>query len=175
MTCSKKVFPTARVENWHSRFLRLMINFFPAYRGSGGRVAFFASDLKEVHVKVGLTWRTRNYVGTVFGGSMFSAMDPIYMFQLIKILGKDYVVWDKSATISFIRPVKKTVYARFLLTDEFLDELKEHVATNGEYNFTLESELIGGEDGKVYAKSQRQIYLASKEFYKQKQESRKQN
>jgi hypothetical protein len=42
-----------------------------------------------------LSWRTRNYVGTIFGGSMNSAVDPIYMVILIRRLGKDEVVWDK--------------------------------------------------------------------------------
>jgi hypothetical protein len=36
-----------------------------------------------------LSWRTRNYVGTIFGGSMNSAVDPIYMVILIRRLGKD--------------------------------------------------------------------------------------
>jgi hypothetical protein len=36
------------------------------------------------------SWRTRNYVGTIFGGSMYSAVDPIYMVMLTRRLGKDY-------------------------------------------------------------------------------------
>jgi len=42
-----------------------------------------------------------------FGGSIYGALDPIYMVQLINILGGKYVVWDKAATIKFIRPIKK--------------------------------------------------------------------
>jgi hypothetical protein len=31
----------------------------------------------EVRVRVPLGWRTRNYVGTIFGGSMYGAVDPL--------------------------------------------------------------------------------------------------
>jgi len=34
--------------------------------------------------KVVLGWRTKNYVGTIFGGSMYAAGDGVYMVMLIK-------------------------------------------------------------------------------------------
>lgn len=67
--------------------------------GYGSPSDYIASDWRELHLKLPLTWRTRNYVGTIFGGSMFAALDPVYMVMLIKALGRDYVVWDKAATI----------------------------------------------------------------------------
>jgi len=57
-----------------------------------------------VRIRLPLIWRTRNYVGTIFGGSLYGAVDPIYMIMLIKALGPDYIVWDKAATIRFLRP-----------------------------------------------------------------------
>ena len=57
----------------------------------------------EVRVKLPLNWRTRNYVGTIFGGSLYGAVDPVYMIMLMKVLGRDYVVWDKAASIRFRR------------------------------------------------------------------------
>ena len=65
---------------------------FPAYRGTGGRVTYIADDFHEIKVKIPLSWRSRNYVGTIYGGSMYGAIDPIYMLMLIKILGPEYVV-----------------------------------------------------------------------------------
>ena len=91
-------------ETWRTRLSRWGFNWFPAYRGTGGRVAYIAGDWSEVHVHVPLSWRTRNYVGPIFGGSMYGAIDPVYMLMLIKILGPEYVVWDKAATIRFRRP-----------------------------------------------------------------------
>lgn len=72
-----------------------MFNLFPAYRGTGGRLIYVAEDFCEVRVKLPVNWRTRNYVGTIYGGSVYASIDPIYMLMLIQILGPEYIVWDK--------------------------------------------------------------------------------
>ena len=91
-------------ESWQTRFARWAFNWFPAYRGTGAPVTYIAADWREVRIRLPLNWRTRNYVGTIFGGSLYGAVDPIYMIMLIKALGPDYIVWDKAATIRFLRP-----------------------------------------------------------------------
>lgn len=75
-------------ESLKTRFLRWRFNFFPAYRGTGARLTYIADDFHEIRTKLPLNWRTRNYVGTTFGGSLYGAVDPLYMVMLIKILGK---------------------------------------------------------------------------------------
>lgn len=92
------------VESLRTKISRWGFNFFPAYRGTGARITYIASDWREVRIKLPLNWRTRNYVGTIYGGSMYGAADPIYMLMLIKVLGSDYVVWDKAASIRFKKP-----------------------------------------------------------------------
>ena len=71
---SKTIFKTEKKEDFQSKIKKIRFNLFPAYRRSGGRVCFLSSDWKEIHIKIGLDWTTRNYVGSVFGGSicMFS-------------------------------------------------------------------------------------------------------
>jgi hypothetical protein len=105
-------------ESLTSRLLRWRFNLFPAYRGTGARVTYIAADFREVRVKLPLSWRTRNYVGTIFGGSLYGAVDPVYMIMLIRILGPGWTVWDKAATIRFRRPGRNTLFARFVLDDE---------------------------------------------------------
>ena len=56
-----------------------MINAWPCYWGTGGKVTFISSDWREAAVTLKLTLRTRNYAGTIFGGSIYGAVDPIYM------------------------------------------------------------------------------------------------
>ena len=101
-------------ESLTTRMLRWRFNFFPAYRGTGGRITYMADDFHEIRIKLPLNWRTRNYVGTTFGGSLYGAVDPLYMVMLIKILGSGYIVWDKAATIRFKRPGRETLYAKFV-------------------------------------------------------------
>jgi hypothetical protein len=107
-------------------------------------------------------------VGTVFGGSLYGALDPMYMVQLINILKGKYVVWDKSATIKFIKPVKETVIARFLITDELIEQIKAKIESDKEYVFEFPVEFRDGA-GKTYVQVTKQIYVADRDYYRQKQ------
>ena len=127
-------------ESWRTRLARWRFNWFPAFRGTGARVTYVASDWREVRVRLPLDWRTRNLVGTIFGGSLYSAVDPFYMIMLMKALGPDYVVWDKAATIRFLRPGRETLYATFHVSEDQLTELRDEVDRLGkvEPEFTVE-------------------------------------
>lgn len=160
-----KRFKTNKEENFKSKVKRFAFNLFPAIRGTGGKVSFISDDWREIHVRLPLSWRTRNYVGTVFGGSIYASTDPFYMIQLMKILGKEYVVWDKAAQIKFKRPIQKTVYARFVITNEILDEIKEKVKQYGSYDIDLPVQFEDKE-AKVYAEIIKTIYIADKTYYK---------
>lgn len=168
---TKKKLSTTKTENLIGRFKRNLLNIFPTYWGTGARAIFLSTDFKEVQIKLPLSWRTRNYVGTIFGGSMYASTDPIYMIQLIELLGKSYVVWDKSASIRFLRPGNKTLYARFLITDELLEQIKADVAEKQEIDLTLEVEFTDL-SGKVYAQVTKVLYIADKSFYKEKKAKR---
>lgn len=161
----KNPFKTNRKENFRSALTRIGFNFFPAYRGTGARISFLSADWRDVCVTINLNWRTRNYVGTVFGGSIYAAADPIYMIQLINILGKEYVVWDKAASVKFLKPIKKRVYMRFLITDEILTEIISKVKTEKKYTIDLTTNFQD-ENGVIYSEVTKTIYIADKEYYK---------
>lgn len=148
-------------ENFASKLDRYKFNFFPAYRGTGARVQYISDDYHEIRVKIPLNWRTRNYVGTIFGGSMYSGIDPIYMLMLIKILGREYIVWDKAATIRFRRPGKETLFADFLVTLEDIQEIREQLETKNSFDkvYTLE---LKNKVGKVHAIIEKTLYIARK-------------
>ena len=92
----------------------------------------------------------------------------MYMVQLINILNGKYVVWDKSATIKFIKPVKQTVIARFLITDELIEKIKEKIKIDKEYVFEFPVEFQD-DAGKTYVQVTKQIYVADRDYYRQKQ------
>jgi len=148
-------------ESFASKIDRWKFNFFPAYRGTGARVVYIADDYREMRVKIPLNWRTKNYVGTIYGGSMYSGIDPIYMLMLIKTLGKDFIVWDKAATIRFKRPGKETLYADFLLTQEELDEIELILQTKKSVDRTYNVELKN-KDGKTHCSIEKTLYIAKK-------------
>lgn len=148
-------------ENFQSRRFRWMFNLFPAYRGTGGRVTYIADDWREVRIKLPLNWRTRNYVGTIYGGSIYAGIDPIYMLMLMKILGKNYVVWDKAAKIRFRKPGRDTLYADFLLTPDEIAEIKRLVAGERSIDRIYNVELKD-KDGVVHAEIEKTLYITKK-------------
>lgn len=154
-----------------ARLARFLMNLAPCLRASGGRVIALSDDFKHLRIRLKLTWLTRNLVGTIYGGSMYSAVDPFYMLMLMRILGRDYVVWDKSATIRFKRPARETLFADFQFDDATLADIREQVARDGESTFTWTVALKDA-SGKVYADCDKVIYVATKDFYKEKLERR---
>lgn len=99
---------------------------------------------------------------------MFAAVDPIPMVQLMELLGKDYVVWDKSAEIFFKRPVSENLYAQFSYSVEELQVIREQVKMNNETEIVKKT-LLTGKDGEVvYCEVRKTIYVADKSYFKNK-------
>ncbi len=145
-------------ESFASRRLRWGFNLFPAYRGTGARVTYIADDFREVRVRLPLSWRTRNYVGTLFGGSLYGAVDPFYMIMLIRILGPDYTVWDKAATIRFRRPGRTTLFARFVLEEEEIRMIRELAERSPSIDRIYKVDLADA-DGVVHASVEKTVYV----------------
>jgi acyl-coenzyme A thioesterase PaaI-like protein len=152
----------ARAETLRTRLTRWGFNLFPAYRGTGARITFIAGDWSEVRIRLPLSWRTRNYVGTIFGGSMYGAVDPTYMIMLIKRLGRDYVVWDREATIRFHLPGRSTLFARFVLSDDEVADIRAALPASGDrLDRSWTVELLDA-DGTVHATVDKLIYIRKK-------------
>ncbi len=149
-------------ESFSSKIMRWKFNFFPAYRSSGARVTYISSDFLEMRIKLALTSKTRNYVGTMFGGSMYASVDPIYMMMLIKVLGPDYVVWDKAAVIRFKKPGRSELAARFVLEPHEIDTIRalltEHHSVDRIYNVELKDQA-----GVVCAEVEKTLYIRRKD------------
>src|SRR5690606_22495747 len=107
-----------------ARGMRRALGIFGPYVGAGVRVRELSENFRHLRVEMKLRWYNTNYVGTHFGGSLYSMIDPFWMLLLMNNLGRDYNVWDKAAHIDFIKPGTGTVSATFTLTDEMLDEVR---------------------------------------------------
>ncbi|WP_271406490.1 DUF4442 domain-containing protein [Tenacibaculum soleae] len=143
-------------------------NVSPMYRRSTGKIIEVSDDLFNVKVKIPISYKNKNYVGSVFGGSLFSATDPIFMIQLMNILGNDYVVWDKSANIKFKRPARETSYVDFVFTVNEIQQIKERVKKEQEIDLQKEINITNKEASVVYAEVSKTIYIANKSYYKNK-------
>jgi acyl-coenzyme A thioesterase PaaI-like protein len=138
--------------------MRWGFNFFPAFRVTGARITYIAGDYREMHVELPLNWRTRNYVGTIFGGSLYGAVDPHYMIMLIKILGPGYTVWDKAATIRFRKPGRGKLFARFVISEEEVAEVRRLLETENSIDRVYNVDLTDSA-GVVHASVEKTVYI----------------
>jgi len=145
-------------ESLRMRLLRYAFNWVPAWRGTGARISYIADDWREVRVELPLTLRTRNYVGTMFGGSMYAAVDPFYMIMLIRNLGPDYVVWDKAAAIRFLKPARSRLFARFVLDERELSAIRAALQTARSVDRVYVVELLDRE-GVPHAVVEKTVYV----------------
>jgi acyl-coenzyme A thioesterase PaaI-like protein len=141
-------------------FMRL-VNIYPPYLGAGVRVHSVAPDFRHIRVEMRLRWYNRNYVGTHFGGSIYSMVDPFYMLMLMQVLGPDYIVWDQGARIAFLKPGRGTLHADFNLTDDDLALIHTRTASGGKYlpEFVVEIRDIEEE---VVARVEKTLYVRRK-------------
>ncbi|WP_306589921.1 DUF4442 domain-containing protein [Geothrix sp. 21YS21S-4] len=146
-------------ESLRTRLFRWAFNLWPCFRGTGARVTSIAADWSEIRLRLPLSWRTRNYVGTIFGGSLYAAVDPFYMLMLIHRLGPEFVVWDKAAAIRFRRPGRTTLFAAFRLEEAEVDEIRRLLQEQPKVDRTYTVELRDAE-GVVHAEIQKVIHIS---------------
>ena len=142
--------------------LRRWVNLWPPFLGAGIRVKSISTDMKAVDVEMKLRWWNANYVGTQFGGSLFAMTDAFYMLMLMANLGREYIVWDKAATIRYRKPGRGRVRAEFRLNDAQVDDIREKLKTLPKYEpvFTVE---VKDEQGTVIAEVEKVIHIRRKD------------
>ena len=142
--------------------MRTLMNIWPPFLGAGIRVKRLQPDWKEIDVEMKLRRWNSNYVGTHYGGSLYSMTDPFFMLMLIENLGRDYIVWDKAASIRFRKPGKGKVSAVFRLFDHQIEEIRQALATQEKVDREFSVE-IKDESGIVIAEVQKLLHVRRKD------------
>ncbi|NOY23778.1 MAG: DUF4442 domain-containing protein [Acidobacteria bacterium] len=138
-----------------------MFGLYPPYFGAGIRVKYLSPDLRDIMVQMKLHWYNRNYVGTHFGGSLYSMTDPFYMLMLMENLGSEYIVWDQAASIEFLKPGRGKMTAHFQLTEARLEEVRQNTEDGQKY-IPIWPVKVVDEDGEVVARIQKTLYIRKK-------------
>lgn len=142
--------------------LRWLANIWPPFLAAGIRVREVTPDYRRVRVEMVPWGLNRNYVGTHFGGSLFAMTDPFYMLMYLNLLGSEYIVWDHSASIRYVKPGRGRVHAVFELSDEDLERVREHTR-NGEKFLYDHSVEVFDREGEIVAKIDRTLYFKRKD------------
>jgi acyl-coenzyme A thioesterase PaaI-like protein len=145
--------------NFRQRWMERLINLYPPLVGAGIRSSTI--DERTVEVEMKLTLFNVNLVGVHFGGSLYAMCDPWFMLILMRLLGKDYIVWDKAASIQFKKPGRGRVKARFHIPPERVEEIRRDVDVQGKIEPVFFVDVVG-EEGEVIASVEKLLYVRRK-------------
>jgi len=141
--------------------LKFVLNIYPPYLGTGIKVEYISEDWTELRVSMRLRWYNRNAVGTHFGGSLYAMIDPHLMLLLMRLLGKDYLVWDQKARVEFVKASKEKVWAEFRITDQVIEEIKARTE-NGEKYLAAFPVAIRDDGNELIVRAEKVIYIRKK-------------
>ncbi|MHB8873326.1 MAG: DUF4442 domain-containing protein [Myxococcaceae bacterium] len=152
--------------DWLQRLGRLVgekrvwkaLGLYPPYLGAGVKVTSVSDDLRSIAVELRLHVWNRNYVGTQFGGSLYSMCDPFFMLILMRALGPEYVVWDKSAGIDFLKPGRGRVRAVIEVPAARVEAIRAEVAEKGKSLPVFEASILG-EAGEEVARVKKVLHV----------------
>lgn len=138
--------------------LRRAMNLWPPFLGAGIRVMRISADFRDIEVRMALGLLNRNYVGTHFGGSLFAMTDPFFMLMMLHNLGPDYVVWDRSGSIEYVKPGRGEVHAHFRLPAAEINRARRATTHGRKYEPTFHVAVVDGK-GEVVARVSKTLHV----------------
>ena len=141
--------------------LRMLMNLWPPFIGAGIHVERLSPDYTEAVVRMRLGLLNRNYMGTHFGGSLYAMTDPFFALLVMHQLGRDYVVWDKASSIDYKLPGRGTVRARFRVTPEQVEAIRQATACGDKHEPVFTVDVVNRKD-EVVATVEKTVYVRRK-------------
>ncbi len=141
--------------------VKAALNAWPPFWGAGIKITSISSDFRQVDVKLKLRWWNKNANRSQYGGSIFSLTDPIFSLMLMGILGEEYYVWDKEASINFIKPGHTDLFARFEVSHERVDEIIE-ATRHGDKCFPEFVIQVKDDQNQLVSQVERKLYVRKK-------------
>jgi len=146
---------------FRQRLLMRLVSLYPPYLGAGVRVSYPKDDPYRIVVRMGLHWWNKNLFGTQFGGSLYSMCDPHFVFIVMRNLGPGYIVWDKAASIEFLKPGRGRVTATFHVPKEQIAEIRA-AADRGEKVEPVLQVDVRADDGELVARVTKRLWVKRK-------------
>lgn len=149
--------------------VKYALNLWPPFWGSGIKIVSISDDFRFVKITLKLRWWNKNANRTQYGGSIFSLTDPVYSLMLMGILGQQYFIWDKQASINFIQPGDSDLTADFVISEQCIDAIKQATEYGDKYfpSFTVN---VLNNKGELVSQVQRTLYVRKKPEYRKNRE-----
>jgi len=120
-------------------------NWYPPFLGAGIKIEEVAEDYSYLIASLTLRWWNKNYIGTLFGGAIYSLCDPFHAVLLMHRLAPDFVVRDKGGDIRFLKKGTEKVWARFEVSAQVEREIRENGEEVFERKFPVSVKTRNGE------------------------------
>ena len=153
------------MKRYHSRDLTprefKLMNFWLPFFFNRIKIINVSDDFKRVDVLLKHTFWNRNPNKALWGGAIFSAVDPFYPIMLKQILLLDNietVFLTKSAQVDYLKESKTNILFSFLVTDNEIKNLKNILTVEVKYDGWHEVYGID-EDNKKCIRAKIQVYL----------------
>lgn len=141
--------------------VKWLLRFYPPLFFNRIWVKNFGKDFLTAEVKISKSFLNRNYNGTIFGGTIFSAADPFYSIMFWQIFARKKVKiigWLKSAHIQYKKPGSTSLTLKFMLTEEDVAEAEHALNTIGKFVKAYTVEAIN-KHGELCAIISTEVYM----------------
>ncbi len=140
-------------------WLLYLWNFYPPFLGSGIWITHVEPDFSAIDVSLRLRPWNKNYIGTMFGGSIYMMCDPFHMVMLIKLLGTKYLVRDKGAEIRFLRKGENGAHVHFEIDSHTIAEIWNSEDAVQERQFLA---VVRNDEGEMIAEVRKFMHIRRK-------------
>lgn len=146
------------------RTLKWAMSLYPPLLFQRIWVRKFHPGFLGVDVKISNSFLNRNFNGSIFGGTIYSATDPFYAIlfdQLMQRRGFKARVWLKSASIQYLKPGSTTLYFTIKISEEMIAEAEASLTHTGKFVKSYPMELFN-KKGELCATVMNEVYLRHK-------------
>lgn len=121
---------------YSSKLLRKVMNFFPPLLVNRIKIIENDSDFMNLKVEVKYSWLNKNLQKAIFGGTIFSAIDPYYAvmyWQIFSTKGIPMEVWIKKVEIRYRKAARSNLEIAFSLTENDFKNAIASLKSYGKY------------------------------------------
>lgn len=147
--------------------LKWLLRIYPPFLFQRIWVKKIHTDFQGVDVKIIKSIFNKNSNSTIFGGTIFSAVDPFYAILIDQRLQshgfKKTVAWLKSASIEYKKPGLTNLKFSIKITDNDFNECMDALASRGRIIKTFSVEIVNDQN-EICAIAQNEIYIRDLNF-----------
>ena len=148
--------------------IKFALNIFPPLLFNRIVLKEISDDFMQMRVVIKRVLFNINFHKTIFGGSIFSALDPYFptmYYHLFAYKNRKLIVWLKSAEIQYLHPANSSLTLNFKITKKDIELAEKELAEKGKFEIWHTVKAINKKDI-VCAKAKILIYLRDNKIKK---------